>query len=151
MNIEELLELNDFQSLKSEIAKLDSIEMHHSWTQAQWNQIELNWKQYKIFVSSHHGNINAFALFLVSDIDAAHLLKIAVLSSHRTRGIGSSMIKICKDYFAKQNYSSLYLEVAENNESAIEFYLKNDFKKLILKKNFYSDGLAAYAMQAKLN
>ncbi len=40
------------------------------------------------------------------------------------------------------------LEVHENNQQAVNFYLKNQFKVIRVRKSYYSDGGSALVMQA---
>ena len=42
--------------------------------------------------------------------------------------------------------AKIWLEVHEQNQSAIDFYLKCGFKKISLRKNYYQDSAAALVM-----
>lgn len=67
-----------------------------------------------------------------------HILNIAVHPSFRNMGIGSTLLTNCLKK-EKDSNSARYaiLEVRENNVRAIDLYLKNGFKKVGLRKNYY--------------
>lgn len=68
--------------------------------------------------------------------DRAEINYIAVLKEYRRKGIAQKLF----DFFLSSgNISNVSLEVRSDNESAIKFYLKNGFKKVSIRKNYYKD------------
>lgn len=68
--------------------------------------------------------------------DRAEINYIAVLDEYRKRGIAQKLF----DFFLSNNkIDSVSLEVRSDNESAINFYLKNGFRKVSVRKNYYKD------------
>ncbi len=65
------------------------------------------------------------------------ITNVAVLPSHRKRGIGdqlvSSMIALAKE----KEISKIMLEVRASNEAAIHLYEKYGFEFLCIRKNYY--------------
>ena len=65
------------------------------------------------------------------------ITNVAVLPSHRKRGIGdqlvSSMIALAKE----REISKIMLEVRASNEAAIHLYEKYGFEFLCIRKNYY--------------
>ena len=66
--------------------------------------------------------------------DRIEIEYIVVSKEKRRCGIASSLIKCVDKYNC-----SITLEVNETNNSAIELYLKNGFKKVSKRKNYYKD------------
>ena len=72
--------------------------------------------------------------------DSATIAQIAVHPQLQHKQLGSAMMdEIVNDCYAKK-VRTLTLEVRENNEKAIKFYLKHGFKKELVKPNYYSNG-----------
>lgn len=68
--------------------------------------------------------------------DRAEINYIAVLENYRKNGVAQKLF----DFFLSNNdIKSVSLEVRSDNESAINFYLKNGFKKVSIRKNYYKD------------
>jgi len=62
---------------------------------------------------------------------------IIVDSNYRKMGIATKLLnKLEKTY---KNIDNITLEVRESNKSAINFYLKNGFKEVTKRKNYYKD------------
>lgn len=79
-------------------------------------------------------------------IDQMHITNIVVKKSFRRKGIANlllnELISITKDL----NKSELTLEVNELNIPAQKLYLKNGFKNLGLRKNYYNNSENAIIM-----
>ena len=72
--------------------------------------------------------------------DSATIAQIAVHPSLQHKQLGSAMMdEIVNDCYAKK-VRTLTLEVRENNETAIKFYLKHGFKKECVKPKYYTNG-----------
>jgi ribosomal-protein-alanine acetyltransferase len=87
----------------------------------------------------------------ISEDYCAELYNIGVGLNFRRRKIGNSLlesfIKNCRD----KNLEKIFLEVRESNQTAIEFYLKNEFRVLSNRKNFYTNPTEnAILMELKL-
>ena len=72
--------------------------------------------------------------------DSATIAQICVHPTLHRKQLGSAMMdEIINDCYAKK-VRTLTLEVRENNQKAINFYLKHGFKKELLKERYYSNG-----------
>ena len=71
--------------------------------------------------------------------DEVEILKIAIVKTHQRNNYGSFLIKEIK----KLNIKKIFLEVSSENVNAINFYIKNGFQKIGLRKKYYKsiDGL----------
>lgn len=78
------------------------------------------------------------------------IAQIAVHPTLQHRQLGTAMMdEIINDCYAKK-IENLTLEVRENNKTAIEFYLKNGFEKVLVKNRYYSNGDNAIYMIRKV-
>ena len=69
----------------------------------------------------------------------AELLRIAVAEQQRQKGVGSLLLKnLCRD-LRQQQYSSLFLEVRSQNETALGFYHRYGFQKVGMRRGYYAE------------
>ena len=66
-------------------------------------------------------------------MDEVEIIKIGIIKSYQRKGYGSFLIKELK----KLNIKKIFLEVSTENVKAINFYLKNGFKEIGLRKRYY--------------
>lgn len=88
---------------------------------------------------------------LISEDYCAELYNIGVSPQNRRKNIGKKMLEsLIKQCLAKK-LEKIFLEVRASNQTAIEFYLKNNFTVLSKRKNFYSNPTEdAILMELKL-
>ena len=67
-------------------------------------------------------------------MDEVEIIKIGIIKSYQRNGYGSFLIKELK----KLNMKKIFLEVSTENVKAINFYLKNGFKEIGLRKRYYT-------------
>lgn len=61
---------------------------------------------------------------------------IIVDNNYRKMGIATKLLKYLENSYKLDNIT---LEVRESNKEAINFYLKNGFKEVTKRKNYYND------------
>ena len=66
-------------------------------------------------------------------MDEVEIIKIGVIKSYQRNGYGSYLIKELK----KLDIKKIFLEVSSENVHAINFYLKNGFQEIGLRKRYY--------------
>ena len=133
----------EFQKVKAALMGLDINFFPQSWKEKDWSDVTPG--PYLIIIDKVQ--LRGFLLCSVSDIDSqAHLLKIVVKPNHRGFGLGEKLLMGSVGHLSDRGIKRLYLEVSTDNVTAISLYEKLGFKKLILKKKFYSNGSDAYAM-----
>lgn len=92
-----------------------------------------NYVTYKIFYYQEENSQELQGYNIVLDsIDCYEILKIAVVDKHRRKGVAERLLIPIKD-------RDIFLEVRESNQKAISFYLKNNFNKIAIRKNYYKD------------
>lgn len=68
--------------------------------------------------------------------DKAEIEYIYVIDEYRKKGVATILLnKMIEDI--ENECNSLTLEVNQNNDKAINFYLKNNFKSISIRKNYY--------------
>ncbi|MGL5124259.1 MAG: ribosomal protein S18-alanine N-acetyltransferase [Fusobacteriaceae bacterium] len=91
--------------------------------------------QYKIFILKKLNKETISYLIIYNSFDVYEIIKIGVKKGERKKGYGKSLLDTVKKKYNKD----LLLEVRESNIVAVKFYEKNDFKKISVRKNYYSD------------
>ena len=71
-------------------------------------------------------------LMILDSIDVYEILAIATVEEYRNKGIAQELLDKIKT-------KDIFLEVRKNNEKAINFYKKNNFKQISIRKGYYSD------------
>lgn len=79
-------------------------------------------------------------------VDDADLEGIVVAKDFRQQGVATELFAFMEKSVKEQNKDKIFLEVRENNLPAINFYIKNGFKKISVRKNYYRDGENATVM-----
>ena len=70
-------------------------------------------------------------LIILDSIDVYEILAIATVEEYRNKGIAQKLLDKIKT-------KDIFLEVRESNKIAINFYKKNKFKEISIRKNYYS-------------
>ena len=71
-------------------------------------------------------------LIILDSIDVYEILAIATVEEYRNKGIAQELLN-------KIKIKNIFLEVRESNQTAINFYKKNKFKEISIRKNYYSE------------
>ena len=71
-------------------------------------------------------------LMVLDSIDVYEILAIATIEEYRNNGIAQELLNKIKT-------KDIFLEVRESNQVAINFYKKNKFKEISVRKNYYSE------------
>ena len=71
-------------------------------------------------------------LMILDSIDVYEILAIATVEKYRNKGIAQELLDKIKT-------KDIFLEVRESNQVAINFYKKNRFKEISIRKNYYSE------------
>ena len=65
--------------------------------------------------------------------DEIEIIQICIIKSYQRKNYGSLII----DKMKNLNIKKIFLEVSVENVNAINFYLKNGFKKIGIRKDYY--------------
>ena len=93
----------------------------------EMNESHVIWKIEKIKI------IGFVCFFHVRD--EIEIIKICIIKSHQRKNYGSILINEIK----KLNIKKIFLEVSIENVNAINFYFKNGFQKIGVRKGYYAN------------
>ncbi len=83
--------------------------------------------------------------------DEIQLINIAVDPKYRAKGIGSFLMKHLDEIGIEKKVEKIFLDVRENNYSAIHLYEKFGYEKVRIRKKYYSDDENAIVMVKKIS
>ena len=92
----------------------------------------------KMFVIEEQENVIGFIHFIIF-ADYIDIVDIVVDKNYQNQGFGTKLLKFLEQF----NVKEIVLEVKETNATAINFYLKNGFAKVGIRKGYYNgvDGI----------
>ena len=106
----------------------------------------------KIIVAEEDGLVVGFIDFLIT-FNSSTIMQVAVTKEFRGKGIATQLLSEMEKSFPKNIddiVESITLEVRESNEAAKNLYLKNGYKVVVIKSNYYKDGENAIYMIKRL-
>ena len=69
--------------------------------------------------------------------DTADILNIGIDPDFKRQGYGTDFLNHLIEELKKRHISEILLEVREGNKPAIQFYKKQGFKEISVRKNYY--------------
>ena len=87
-----------------------------------------------------------YVIFWTKYENQGHIISIAVDKNYRRLGAGSKLLLRAISILSLLNISAIYLEVNENNNGAVEFYKRFDFKIDRVVPNYYDNKDGAIVM-----
>lgn len=137
-------QLNDFQILELDPDDLDQIiDIEKDSFITPWPReiFEMEFKlrrSYNRVCKDEDGNLIGYCLsWLIHD--EIHILKVAVHSGYRKRGIARRLIEDTLEHFRDRGASHAVLEVRTDNTSAINLYEKLGFEPVRIRRNYYKE------------
>ena len=133
--------LRNIQIKKLDVQHLDTIAMFHVKHCHEYKITKdefltfLSKDQYCIYAAFDKHLVVGYIIYLHS-IDTADIVYIFVQTEYRNIGIASRLLQTsCAELSVEQ----LFLEVSFQNKTAINFYTKNKFKIINIRKNYYKN------------
>ena len=112
-----------------------------SWNERQFEEAFKTGRSIFLFAKEKG---EAVAFLLAEDlIDSVNLLLIATDEKYRNKKIATKLILELEKITKNKKINKIWLEVKENNYSAINFYKKNNFENIYLRRNYYKNGISA--------
>ena len=128
----------------NELMRLEEGSIEHPWTSE--DLMKLATDQNKAgFAAEEDGKIIGY-IGLSFILDEAEIGNLVVDKDFRRQGIGGSLIEEVKEFLKDQGIAKVFLEVAEDNESAKALYLKSGFRSFNIRKDYYGRGRNALLM-----
>jgi len=81
---------------------------------------------------------NGLCVFRIA-ADEAEIYYIGVVESARRQGIAAALFDATKKFLEKENIKKIFLEVSEENSSAITFYKKSGFEIIGHRSEYYNE------------
>ena len=106
----------------------------------------------KIIVAEQDGKVVGFIDFLIT-FTSSTIMQVAVAKDCRKNGIATQLLSQMEKSFPKEIddlVETITLEVRESNEAAKNLYLKNGYKIVVTKSNYYKDGENAIYLLKRL-
>ena len=129
-----------FNKLSSiEIPSLLSIEERNSdypWSQLQFTTSIENNKNLCYCLSLDGKTIGYLIAMLAAD--TADILNIGIDPDFKRQGYGTGLLNHLIEELRKRNISEILLEVRAGNKSAIQFYKRQGFEEISVRKNYYT-------------
>ncbi len=91
--------------------------------------------------------------FLISDrqpLRVAHIITIDVVARWRRQGVGKALMDAAEDWARRERLRLIYLETAEDNLAAQEFYRAQGYATVERLEGYYPNGRAAWVMVKRL-
>ncbi len=106
----------------------------------------------KIIVAEKDRKVVGFIDFLIT-FNSSTIMQVAVTKECRGNGIATHLLSEMEKSFPKEIddiVETITLEVRESNEAVKNLYLKNGYKLVVIKSNYYKDGENAIYMIKRL-
>ena len=71
-------------------------------------------------------------------VDTADILNIGIDPDFKRQGHGTGLLNHFIEVLRKRNISEILLEVRAGNKSAIQFYKRQGFEEISVRKNYYT-------------
>ena len=133
-----------------DVLAVTSLEMA-SFTEA-WPEKEIRYELHenpvaKLYVALLGEEVVGYLDFMIT-FDSATINRIAVNGAYRQQGIAQALLDKMVEVCRKQEdlVEFITLEVRSSNAAAIALYLKNGWKQVTVKKNYYTNGEDAIYM-----
>ena len=107
--------------------------------------------QYTVYYMKKSEKVSGYIIYY-DTFDSFDLFEIAIEKEFQNKGLGNELLgKTIDRMFGEEKYKkTVFLEVNENNFSAVKLYKKNNFKEISLRKNYYGIGQNAIIMVRNL-
>jgi ribosomal-protein-alanine N-acetyltransferase len=102
-------------------------------------------------VAEEEGYVIGYVMFWIKYENQGHIISIAVDKNYRRLNAGTQLLVRAISILSLLNLDTVYLEVNENNEGAVEFYKTFNFKIDRRVPGYYENGDGALVMYLKLS
>ena len=129
-----------FNKLSSiEIPSVLSIEEQNSdypWSKLQFTTSIEN-SNNLCYCLSFNGRTIGYLIAMLA-VDTADILNIGIEPEFKRQGHGTALLNHLIKELRKRNISEILLEVRAGNQSAIQFYKRQGFEEISVRKNYYT-------------
>ena len=122
------------------IAEIEALCFSTPWSRKSFADSMANEQVISLFTATLNNEIVGY-ICLFHLFEEGELLNIAVCPNYRKRGIAQQLINKMFELFKQKDITRITLEVRESNNNAKNLYLKNGFKPIGIRKNYYTSPL----------
>ena len=122
------------------ISEIEALCFSTPWSRKSFADSMANNNVITLFTATLENEIVGY-ICLFHLFEEGELLNIAVSPDYRKRGIAQQLINKMFDIFKQKDVTRITLEVRESNINAKNLYLKNGFKPIGIRKNYYTSPL----------
>ena len=101
-------------------------------------------------VAEEDDYVIGYVMFWIKYENQGHIISIAVDKNYRRKGTGTQLLVKAIAILSLLDLHTIYLEVNENNEGAVEFYKNFNFKIDRVVPGYYENGDGAIVMYLHL-
>ena len=105
-----------------------------------------------IIVAECDGKVIGFIDYLIT-FNSATIMQIAVTKDFRSIGVATQLLEEMENSFPKEiddMVETITLETRVSNKAAVNLYVKNGYKIVVVKSHYYKDGENAIYMVKRL-
>ena len=100
----------------------------------------------RTWVAEAEGSIVGFVVANREPPRIGHIITIDVVGNYRRQGVGRELMNGAENWARKARLRIIYLETAEDNLAAQNFYEARGYRKADKVERYYSNGQAAWVM-----
>lgn len=105
----------------------------------------------RTWVAESNGDTIGFLIACLESRTAVHIVTIDVVALARRKGAGRALMDAAENWARTQKAQVIYLETAEDNAVAQQFYEFRGYFRVEKVDGYYSNGQAAWVMAKRLN
>lgn len=120
-----------------QVAELDRAFFSRPWSQDSWESELYNTTVSLVVAETQEGYVLGYGVLGVI-LDEGCLEKLAVREEYRRQGVAQAILDSYLRY-GRERLAYITLEVREDNDPAIQLYMKNGFVQVGRRKNYYSE------------
>jgi [ribosomal protein S18]-alanine N-acetyltransferase len=100
----------------------------------------------RTWVAEEKGGIAGFLIAGEEPQKVGHIITIDVVESRRRAGVGTLLMDAVEEWAGKKGIKLIYLETADDNRAAQNFYTARGYAKVEEVENYYANGQTAWVM-----
>lgn len=120
------------------VLKIEKKSSFSHWTNEMLlNEINNKFSRFKLICSADNNAVMGYVIYRIV-ADEAEILNIVVDSLFQGNHLGKKLLEYALDDMKALNVKKIFLEVAESNNIAQNFYTNLNFKQYGTRKNYYN-------------
>ncbi len=120
------------------VAQIERAAFTDPWSRRAFEELMAQPHVRAVALDGPDGNLAAYALYSLA-AGEGEILNLAVDPAARRRGYGRRLLETVLDALRAAGTSAVYLEVRQSNSAAIQLYAEAGFRRVSLRKKYYSN------------